>query len=305
MKQLSVLTAISVILGLSGCGAGKEPNAANHVPEVGGETSVKLKETFAAGDVLHITDERSSEVTTQEADPTGKVLKDERIKGRQTLIFTRTVLAVSDKSKFPTQMRQEYERAEKTDNEKTVQFGIHGKTVIIEKKDGRWQSRYEDGEELDLKDALVVSPQDEGGIEMFNELLLPKTPVNVGAPWALDVAVARRMEQASFLFRLDTEKFVGTGKLARVYRQDGHQFGFLEFTMDMPIANTNTEKGSRQATKITIDGCVDGTSHTGTMTMEQNTNIIQPATAEKPRFMMDNRINLRLVRKELVSGKAK
>lgn len=264
MKHILRLTALGLMLGLTGCGAVKEStkNKGVAVLPARGESDKSLAPGSAEytikfkykdiykdsnpGDVAHIIEVRASEATLSTTHADGKILKEDHSKASETFVYTQTILEKPDKDKPPTRLRRQYERAEKKDGDKTTRMGFHGKTVLIEKKHGKWGFHYEDGPELALEDAVIVyrdfhhdeTVAEEGGL---TELQLPKKPVKVGETWPLDaVTIAKKSEKAS-LFPLDAAKAAGTGKLLRVYQQNGRQFGVLELTMDMPIAKIGND----------------------------------------------------------------
>jgi hypothetical protein len=318
MKTLFVLTALG-LLGLSGCGAAREPSqnkdaapapptsAGDESQAPGAEYTMKFKD-ITAGDVAHITETRTSESTSTATDATGKVLKEDHSSGGETFVYTQTILEKPDKSKTPTRVRRQYERAEKKSGDKTMPMGFHGKTVLIEKKGGKWRFQYEGGPELALADAMIVYRDfHEGGTspEDQRKRLLAKKPVKVGETWPLDAEAIARQREKALLFRLDPAKAVGRGKLQRAYQQNGHQFGVLEFTVDTPIVAIGKDKvdeGSRLSQKLSLDGCIDGTSGTLSITEEEKTNISGALTGgggKSGKLTMNVQAKAQVTRKDL------
>ena len=328
MKRILLLTALSLLLELSGCGAEKQTNknkdVAAPLAKGAGEKSqasgaaeytikFKYKDIYkdsSAGDVAHVTNTITSQATMKTIDTAGKILKEQHSKDSETFVYTQTILEKPDKDKPPTRVRRQYERAEKKDGDKTTRMGFHGKTVLIEKKDSKWRFRFEGGPELALEDTMTVY-RDFHADEMEREeeealkMLLPKKPVKVGETWPLDAeAIAKRREKA-LLFGLDPTKAVGRGKLQRVYQQDGRQFGVLEFTVDTPIVAIGKDKadeGSRLSQKVTLDGCIDGTSGTLSTTIEENTTVnatLTEAGVKKDKLTWDQQVKGQMIRKDL------
>jgi hypothetical protein len=321
-------TALGLLLGLSGCSSEKQtskykdaaalpvPVAAEISPAPGGaEYTIKFKykdiyKDSSPGDVAHITDTKTTETTSKLTDADGKVLNDDNSKGSETFVYTQTILEKPDKHSPPTRVRRQYERAEKKDGDKTTRMAFHGKSVLIEKKAGKWRFHYENGPELALEDAIVVyrnfhddeTVREEEGLP---KMLLPKRPVKVGETWPLDAETIAKKSEKALLFRLDPAKAAGSGKLQRVYQQDGRQFGVLEFTLDMPIAETGKDKadeGSRLSQKGTIDGCIDGTSGTLSVTDEASATIngtLTEAGVKKGKLMMDMKEKHQIICKDL------
>lgn len=328
MNHTLLLTALGILVGFSGCGAAKDPGKnkgaaalpvkgeGDESPAPGGaEYTIRLKykdiyKDSNPGDVAHITETKTSEATAKTTDAGGKILKEDHSKGGETFIYTQTILEKPDKDKPPTRVRRQYERAEKKDGDKTTRMSFHDKTVLIDKKDGKWRFQYEKGPELALADAIIVyrdfhddqTVPEEGGLP---EILLPKKPVRVGETWSLDAETLAKKSEQALLFRLDPAKAVGMGKLHRVYQQDGCQFGVLEFTRDTPIAAIGQDKadeGSRLSLKGTIDGCIDGTSGTLSVTDEKCASIngaLTGAGGKKGKLMMDMKERKQIIRKDL------
>jgi hypothetical protein len=249
-------------------------------------------------------------VTAKTTGTDGKILKEDHSKGSATFVYTQTILEKPDKDKPPTRLRRQYERAKKKDGDKTTRMGFHGKTVLIEMKDGKWQFRFEGGPELALEDAMIVysdfhDHKTVGEEEDALKMLLPKKPVKVGETWTLDAETIAKRREKALLFKLDSAKAVGKGKLQRVYLQDGCQFGVLEFTIDTPIRTMGTDKadeGSRFSQKITLDGCIDGTSGTLSTTLEENSTLsgeLREAGVKKGKVTMDMQVKGQMIRKDL------
>lgn len=328
MKRILLLTAFALFLGLSGYGAQKQssknkdtpppaPDAGEKVPASGGaEYPIKLKykviyEDSSAGDVAHLTETRSVRATIKTTDAAGKVVEEKHSNGSENFVYTQTILEKPDKDKPPTRVRRQYERAEKKDDDKTTRMGFHGKTVLIEKKEGKWHFRYEDGPELALEDTMMVyrdfhDHETVQGQADAHKMLLPKKPVKVGETWPLDAETIAKRREKALLFKLDAAKAVGKGKLQRVYRQDGCQFGVLQFTIDTPIRAMGSDKadeGSRFSQKMTLDGCIDGSSGSLSTTMEENTTVrgdlMEGGAKKKGKLTFEMQVKGQLIRKDL------
>jgi hypothetical protein len=107
----------------------------------------------------------------------------------------------------------------------------------------------------------------------MDDLMLPKQPVNLNATWKIDPeGLAKLFEKAAQnAITLDRAKSAATGKLLRAYKKDGHQFGVVEFSMNLPVGGTmklgdalkaNVAPGSKLTVKGTADGCIDGSQDT-------------------------------------------
>src|SRR5262245_54471443 len=128
------LLAVIVPLALTGCGPS--------------EYTLKIKER-SRGDV-----EQVSFVNTVRRDMTamadsGKVLKEQKTNYTETMVYTETILEKPDADKPATRRLREYETAQISEGEqRNLTLPYQGKTVLIEKKDGKWRYHVNNGPEL-------------------------------------------------------------------------------------------------------------------------------------------------------------
>jgi hypothetical protein len=71
---------------------------------------------------------------------------------------------------------------------------------------------------------------------------------------------------------LDAKKVKGTGKLVKVYDKDGHKYGVMEVTIELPLLKMGTPAGAKPLGEgsfmkldLTADGCIDGSVVSGGM----------------------------------------
>src|SRR4051794_23339335 len=86
------------------------------------------------------------------ADNNGNPLKDEAKKTEKTFVYRETVLARKGTAR-PTRLKRAYQKAELTANGETKALPYQGKTLLIEKKDGKYAFHIEGGDELTGDDA--------------------------------------------------------------------------------------------------------------------------------------------------------
>jgi hypothetical protein len=231
--------------------------------------TIKLKEV-GIGDTLRT---ESKETTLTKSQTMGE--KDKQ-PGKTTeekfardLLFLDTVVERPAAQKMPTKIKRVYEKATLT----TFKGGAagdakaqpyHAKTVLIEKKQAGYEFRIEGGEAFKdpaLDNEFNSSPQD------ARKLFLPPEPVAAGGTWKVDTALLLHGFKPDE--KVKVKKADGTGKLVKVYKKDGRLFGVietavaLEFTVEVKEADPKT-KGTLNATqsfatKVSFDGCVDGT----------------------------------------------
>jgi hypothetical protein len=231
--------------------------------------TIKLKEV-GIGDTLRT---ESKETTVTKSQTMGE--KDKQ-PGKTTeekftrdLLFQETVVERPAAQKMPTKIKRLYEKATLTafaggaaGDAKPL---YHGKTVLIEKKQAGYEFRIEGGDAF--KDPTLDNEFNGGQQESHKRLFLPLQPVAVGGTWKVDTApLLHGFKQDE---KVTVKKAEGTGKLVKVYKKDGRQFGVIEtdiameFTVEVKEADPKT-KGTLSATqkltmKVTFDGCVDGT----------------------------------------------
>jgi hypothetical protein len=226
--------------------------------------TVKLKEV-GVGQTLHAESKEVTTSTTQtmgEKDKTPGKPSEE--KSRRDLVFTETVLERPVGQKMPTKIKRVYDKATLTTTGDAKPQSYHGKTVLIEKKQGGYEFRLEGGEVF--KDAALDNEFNGGQQESHKRMFLPPQAVAVGDTWKVDTTPLLHGFQKDE--KVTVKRAEGTGKLVKVYAKDGHQFGViettiaLEFMVDVKQVDPKT-KGSLSATqkltmKVTFDGCIDG-----------------------------------------------
>jgi hypothetical protein len=103
-------------------------------------------------------------------------------------------------------------------------------------------------------------------------MLLPKDPVQVGESWNIDLRESVKELPKKVGPEFDADRTTATGKLLRVYKKDGRQFGVIEVRATLPIAAVNDGKQRIPArdSKMTFQGlydaCIDGNSTDFTVT---------------------------------------
>ena len=164
-------------------------------------------------------------------------------------------------------LKRHYEHAERTVKGTRETLPYQGKTVLIEKKDGKFAFHIQDGEALEGKDAEELNEEFNKGD--FRKLLadhfLPRKAVKVNEPWKFDVAPLAKAFSGDGKIEIDDAKSSGAGRLTKAYTKNGRQFGVIELTINLPVTHM-VHDGNRTATKegkLTIklqaDACIDGT----------------------------------------------
>jgi hypothetical protein len=239
--------------------------------------TIKVKET-AKGDTVLV--EQNQKITNQTkiVDGTGKVLQDKTDKLEDSSTFRETILEQEGK-KRPTKLKRMYEKATLKEGDKTTELPYQGKTLLIEKKkDGKYHFQIEGGDELKEADAKLLNKEFNQSTkeEKFDleKFLLPKKPVKMGDTWKIEMEPVVKDFTDNSKIEVDTAKATGTGKVVKVYKKDGVQYGELKFDLELPIKALPPgpdgkalplEQGAKAKMDVTLDVCIDGSKVDGTM----------------------------------------
>jgi hypothetical protein len=200
-------------------------------------------------------------------DNAGNSLDDKAKKEQLTWVFDETILERPDVNKKATLIKRTYEKATVTAEGETKALAVQGKTVIIEKKDGNFTFRYENGgavagEDAEHLDKEFNKENDDIDAQAF---LLPKKAVGINEEWKVAMPEFLKRFEKQTKMTVDIEKAKGTGKLLKAYKQDGRQFGDVVISMQFPVKTVKTEDGEiewQPGTLMTIElkaaACIDG-----------------------------------------------
>lgn len=210
----------------------------------------------------------------------GLVGKDERdtdltpaAESSRVVAFKETTIEAEDDG-TPLKLKRQYLKAEATEKGKTTALTYQGKTVLIEKNDGKYRVRLEGGEDLQGADALGKEfDGEQKPVADFEKTLLPGRPVAVGETWQLNrKALIEAWGKDLGLAQVDEAAVKGTGRLLKVYQRDSRQFGVLKIEATVPLGAVDSEgkrqkleAGSRMTVEMELDACIDGSRHDGTM----------------------------------------
>lgn len=197
----------------------------------------------------------------------GMEMKEGRSSGKKET-YTEEILEKKAGDRLATKLTRTYKVAEKTEKGGTTKAVYAGKTVLIEKKGGEYAFSI-DGKALKESEAPDLfkgfnNKKDELKAEDF----LPEYPVKVGESWKVPAEKSERLFKTlgHGELRIDAKKSTVGGKLLRVYKKDGAQFGILEVTIiafvtqvDFGGRFTKTGADSRLVLTGILDTCIDGT----------------------------------------------
>jgi hypothetical protein len=232
------------------------------------EYAVKFK-LPGLGDKSQVKATGNSEVNFKLLDDGGNAVVDARETKTKKLSFTDTGLERGKEGDELIRVKRHYDHAERRVKDVRETLPYQGKTVLIEKKDGTFQFRIEDDERLEGKDAEELHEEfNKGGVRKFiTDHFLPRKLVKVNEAWTFDVAPLAKGMMADGKILVDDTKATGSGKLTKVYKKDGREFGVVELTMEFPVTQFVGDDGTKHATKdskitvkIEADGCIAGTA---------------------------------------------
>lgn len=187
-------------------------------------------------------------------------------KGMASITYTEEVIEAPKEGRRPIKLKRTYEKASrgKTD------LGLEGKTIIAEKKDGKYEFTFADGSAVTGVAGEYLNKEMNTKSETADETFLPKEAVKPGATWNIDMKAAAK-DFAATGMTLDAEKSKGTGKLIKVYEKDGLKFGEMEIELKLTVtkmaagrgAEMTMKDGSNLSATLKLDVCIDGKSPVG------------------------------------------
>jgi hypothetical protein len=241
--------------------------------------TIKIKKS-AQGDISKQEKQETDLSSFKLEGPDGKVLQDKKEERSVTQAYKETILA-KEKGKKATKLRREYTRAAVKTGDKETTLPYEGKTVLIEKKEGKYHFTLEDGKELTGKDAELLNRSfnkggDDSEDEDMQKAFLPNKPVKQGDAWKIDAeAMTKAFEKGtSQPLPVDKEKAKGEGKLLRAYKKGDREYGDIDIDLDIPLKGdfplgkgqtAPIQSGSKMTMKVQLKNvCIDGTTSDGT-----------------------------------------
>lgn len=183
-------------------------------------------------------------------------------------IYVEEILEKKDGDKKATKLTRTYSAAEKTDMGETKKMVYAGETVTIEKKGDKYTFSVKD-KALSEDDAADLDKSfNKKADEPETEDFFPTEPIKVGGGWKVPADKAEKLFKTlgEDKLKVDTKKSTVAGKLLKAYKKDGAQFGVIELTITVFIAELDlggefakTKDGSKMVIVGTVDTCIDGT----------------------------------------------
>jgi hypothetical protein len=254
--------------------------------------TIKLKHGADVGKSVTVTDTDTKTQSNKVSDSDGKVLDDgKKHTEKQDEVYTETVLAKGDKE--ATKYKRTYEKAARTRDGKAEARSYEGRTVLFEKKGDKFTVTAEGDKPLSKEDLEELARKANDVDSSRDEIFLPGKAVKVGDTWTVKGEdLVKTLGKAG---NLDPKNSSAEGKLAKVYKKDGHQFGVIEMTLKLAPGATpgiKYEKTPVVEMKITLDAAIDGSTTAGVMSMSGGMAAKGTAEAGGKTFTVDTSIEM-------------
>lgn len=254
--------------------------------------TIKVK-SATVGSVTRIDKHEDSLEAVRVTDPDGNKVHEENKKKNFHYIYTETLLEKPEGAKRPIRLKRTYEKALSKLEEGDLILPYQGKTVLIEKKDGRYHFEYENGQALtpaaakNLEEEWNKKNDDDPD---FVNVLLPQKAVKVGDTWTLPAeAIGKGIEDKDNKVKFNHDKSNGRGKLLKVYQQDGRQYGVMHLRVELAPLSFKGDDGNdiklqpdaKLVIELKMDGCIDGSARSAKSEISFTVNAVGMVSNEE------------------------
>jgi hypothetical protein len=259
MKRWSIMLAVATLALTPALGSGQD------------SFTIKLKKP-AKGTTTQVQSVETNVEKVKLTDGKGNVAQDNNTKTVLHSVYKETVLEMPEGKKKPTSLKRTYEKASVKVDDKTMDLPYQGKTILIDRKGGKYTFSYEGGGAITGNDAKWLDKefnQNKAEDPDLESLLFPDKPVKLNETWKIPMAeVVKAFEKESLI--LDPDKCVGTGTLVKAYNKNGRQFGDVIIKLNLPVKAIKTPDGNvvmkdNPAIVMEMKGalCIDGSAEDG------------------------------------------
>jgi hypothetical protein len=185
----------------------------------------------------------------------GNVIKEEKKVMTEEKQYTEKILQADDKG--AAKFTREYAKATKGENDESKSLSYAGKTITFERKGERYEAT---GDGVEPKELAELAKK--AGSKQHEQALAPKKSVQVGDTWPVPPEMFAEL-LGELKGGADLEKLKGQGKLTKVYKKDGQQWGTLEISGTVPLKKFGPlllDKPLPFQLKMTLDAPIDGSS---------------------------------------------
>jgi hypothetical protein len=169
-----------------------------------------------------------------------------------------------------TRFRRQFERAVQTvDGSDSIPMFCHGKTVLVEVKDGKTQVTWEGGDAVPDSFARQMEQVLKGSRENFAAFSkvdpLPALPVKVGDTWTVDIS--NLVSDCESKHGCEVKGASGSATLQKVETRGSSHFAVMTVKVHVPLKcivqgekRITLQEGCGMTWESTYDFCIDGTS---------------------------------------------
>jgi hypothetical protein len=210
-------------------------------------------------------------------DTEGKLLLEQKKEGNESTY--RVTILGRDKDGKATKKVRVYEKATEKEDGKSKTFSYQGRTLVIEKVDGKDRIGVVGEPPLDPKDVekLYKDLDKKSETKAILDNLSPGKPVKVGDSWPVPV---KPISEALDDMPVDLAKSSVAAKLVKVYSKGKSQYGTFELTMKFVLSGKSEKDGVsfdfqkpaefmvNETMDVAIDGSTVERTEAGNVTMK-------------------------------------
>jgi hypothetical protein len=236
--------------------------------------TIRLKEYPDPKKPVEVREKLKSAGGVKVTDNAGKVVVDSTKNVEESeQEYTETVLEAGDK--HPKKYRCVYRKAVKGEGKKPTAEPFEGRTVIFERDGDRYRVGAEGKPALEGEVLRRLSRAASLKLKYRTKDLVPDKAVTVGDTWKVSVKALAGVAGLGGGEKLDEAKSKATGKLVKVFRKDGAQWGVLEFRLEGAVTaldrvrfETPAKLDMTLTKEVPIDGSADVGKESGTIKLK-------------------------------------
>jgi hypothetical protein len=225
--------------------------------------TIKFKSYPDVGKTVSIKDSDKETGSMKFMDASGKLLNEIKPKTKEA-VYTQTILERKKGNEPTHKFKRVYEKATEAEEGKTKTFSYQGRTVVFERKDGKYWVGVAGKQPVEAKDldTLIEKANDEPGRGAERDkAITPAKAVAVGDSWSVDPKVVGGVPKDA---ELDPKASNAEAKLVRVYMKGKSQFGVIEIKTKLAVKAIGKDflfsTPAVQEESITLDTAIDGSS---------------------------------------------